>query len=272
MDKRVSDIIVKWYVELGFSGRYDREFYPALEEIYVSPDTAIETYDESSTDGKRNFLSLLYMCQALSERYTERGIPDEILYATLKDIRIWTDLWSEIKGELYLGQVFWLKYHLTMKLFRIGRLQFCHSAPGKAYLEYGISESDGTLDVHIPADGKLDIDECLCSFAMAKKFYAKYYPEKQYTYFNCHSWLLDETLKKYLPPDSNIIRFGDMFERISSDEAYNLFRYLFRWDIKNVELLAKAVTTSSFSARIKDAALNGEKFYETLGIILKENV
>ena len=87
-----------------------------------------------------------------------------------------------------------------------------------------------------------------------------------------HKTHMSETLKKYLPPESNIIRFGDLFERISSEEAYNLFRYLFRWDIKNVELLAKAVPTTSFTARIKEAALNGEKFYETLGIILKENV
>ena len=266
------ETIIKWYKRIGFSEKYDSEFYAALDEIYIPADTSIDTYDEKSVEGKKNFLSLLYMCDTLEKGYAEKGIPDEILDATLRDIRIWTDLWSNIKGELFLGQVFWLKYHLTMKLFRIGRLQFCYTMTGKEYPEYGIKKTDGTLDVHIPADGRLAIDECLRSFAMAKEFYAKYYPEKQYTYFNCHSWLLDETLKKYLPPESNIIRFGDMFEKISSEEAYNLFRYLFRWDIKNVELLSKAVPTSSFTARIKEAALNGEKFYETLGIILKENV
>ena len=269
---KTQEIIVKWYKKIGFSEKYDTEFYAALDGIYISEDTSIETYDEKSVDGKKNFLSLLYMCEALSNGYAEKGIPDEILDATLKDIRIWTDLWSDIKGELFLGQVFWLKYHLTMKLFRIGRLQFCHTMAEKEYPEYGIKKTDGTLDVHIPADGKLDIDECRRSFAMAKEFYEKYYPEKQYTYFNCHSWLLDRTLKKYLSPESNITRFGDMFERISDDVADDLFRYIFRWDIKNRELLAEHTPTSRFGVIIKEAAMNGEEFHSTLGIIRKENV
>lgn len=264
---KTRDTIVGWYKRIGFSEKYDAEFYEALDGIEIPDDTSIDTYDEKSVDGKKNFLSLLYMCEALSERYAERGIPDEILDATVKDIRIWTDLWSEIKGELFLGQVFWLKYHLTMKLFRIGRLQFCHTMAEKEYPEYGIKNTDGTLDVHIPADGRLDPDECRRSFSAAIEFYEKYFPEAQYTYFNCHSWLLDETLKKYLPPESNIIKFGDMFERISSEEAYDLFRYIFRWNIKNRELLADFEPTSRFGAVIKDAAMKGEKFYNTLGII-----
>ena len=268
----VREIIIKWYKRIGFSERYDMEFYRALDEIEIPVDTSIDTYDEKSVEGKKNFLSLLYMCEALSEGYAEKGIPDEILYETIKDIRIWTDLWSEIKGELFLGQVFWLKYHLTMKLFRIGRLQFCHTMAGKAYPEHGIAETDGTLDVHIPADGRMDIDECLRSFAMAKEFYAKYYPEKQYTYFNCHSWLLDRTLKKYLPPDSNIIRFGDLFERISDDVTDDLFRYIFRWDVKNRELLAAHTPATRFGGVIKDAAMKGEEFHSTLGIIMRDKV
>ena len=271
-DKRVSSIIEKWYKRIGFPEKYDAEFYSALQEVYVSPDTDIETYDDKSVDGKRNFLSLLYMCQALSEKYAKKRIPDAVLDATLKDIRIWTELWSEIKGELFLGQVFWLKYHLTMKLFRIGRLQFCHTMAGKAYPEHGISEHDGTLDVHIPADGRLDIEECGRSFEAARKFYAEYFPEKQYTYFNCHSWLLDETLKKYLPKESNIIRFGDMFERISSDVSDDLFRYIFRWDVKSRELLTSHTPTTRFGSIIKEAAMKGEEFHSTLGIIKKEKI
>lgn len=271
-NEKTRGVIVSWYKRIGFSEKYDAEFYRALDEIEIPEDTSIETYDETSVEGKKNFLSLLYMCEALAAGYAERGIPESILDETVKDIRIWTDIWSEIKGELFLGQVFWLKYHLTMKLFRIGRLQFCHTVAGKAYPEHGISEEDGTLDVHIPADGKMGYEDCLSSFAAAKEFYAVYYPEKQYTYFNCHSWLLDETLKKYLPADSNIIRFGDLFEKISSEEAYDLFRYIYRWDIKNKELLAGHTPTTRFGRVIKDAAMSGERFYDTLGIIKKENV
>ena len=266
-DKRTADVIEKWYKRIGFPEKYDGEFYKALSKIYVPPETSIETYDLKCEDGKKNLLSFLYMCEALSERYAEAGIPDEILDGTVRDIRLWTDSWSEVKGELYLGELPWLEYHMKMKLFRIGRLQFCHTMAKRAYPKLGISEDDGTLDVHIPADGRLDIDECRRSFAAAREFYAEYFPVAGYTYFNCHSWLLDPTLKKYLGPDSNIIRFGDMFERVRDDESLALLRYIFRWDVRGTDMLKDIEPTSGFSAKIKEAAIGGEVFHETMGII-----
>lgn len=263
----VSKVIEKWYKRIGFPERYDGEFYRALGEISIDPETSIETYDLKCEDGRKNLLSFLYMCESLSKKYAEKGIGDEILLATVRDILLWTDAWSEVKGEMYLGELPWLEYHMKMKLFRIGRLQFCHTVAGKAYPEQGITEADGTLDVHIPADGRLDICECRRSLDMACEFYRKYFPEAQYTYFNCHSWLLDPTLKKYLPEESNIVRFGEMFDRIRNDESTALLRYIFRWDVRSREMLEGITPTSGFSARIKEAALGGETFYETLGII-----
>ena len=265
----VSAVIEKWYKRIGFPERYDDEFYQALGEISIDPETSIETYDLKCEDGRKNLLSFLYMCETLSKKYAEKGIDDGILLATVRDILLWTNAWSEVKGEMYLGELPWLEYHMKMKLFRIGRLQFCHTMAGKAYPELGITEADGTLDVHIPADGRLDICECRRSLDMAREFYRKYFPEAHYTYFNCHSWLLDPTLKKYLPEESNIIGFGEMFDRIRNDESLALLRYIFRWDVRSREMLEGITPTSGFSARIKEAALGGETFYETLGIIKK---
>ena len=61
-----------------------------------SKDEGIENFsamldDLSSTDGKRNLLSMLFMCESLAEKYRERGIGEAVLLATLSDLVIWTN-------------------------------------------------------------------------------------------------------------------------------------------------------------------------------------
>ena len=61
-------IIEKWYKTLSFPTEYDTEFYKALDEIEISPDTKIDTYDIDCPDGKKNLLACLYMCEAEAEK------------------------------------------------------------------------------------------------------------------------------------------------------------------------------------------------------------
>jgi hypothetical protein len=122
--------------------------------------------------------------------------------------------------------------------------------------------------VHIPEGERLSPEECDNSFKLARAFFEKYFPEFEYTVFTCHSWLLDDTLKNYLPGTSNIIRFGDRFDKVEDDESLALIRYIFRWDT-TPEGIKHAVTYSAFSERIKKAVMSGEKFHETVGVIKK---
>lgn len=255
-------IIRKWYERIGFPSKYDKAFHTALEEIEVSPTATLEDYDKASDDGVKNFLHYLYFCEETERRYVQRGIPEEILLDTLSDLVIWTDIWSEIKGGLYLGELPWLSLHLSARLFKLGRLQFAFPAPDSP-------EEKGTVQVHIPAVGKLSEELCLASLEKARAFFATYFPEYEYDRFTCHSWLLDETLKKYLPPESNILHFGDLFTRTESEDADSLLRYIFRWDTTRATL-ADLPATSSFASRVKKAVLEeGETFHLTLGYILK---
>ncbi|MBE6655253.1 MAG: hypothetical protein E7609_00075 [Ruminococcaceae bacterium] len=261
MDTTAS-VIQKWYEKIGFPKKYDEAFYAALAKIEVSPDATLEAYDKTSEDGIKNLLHYLYFCEETARRCSSRDIPEDILLDTLSDIVIWTDIWSEIKGELYLGEIAWLANHLSGRLFKLGRLQFAIPDPS-------LLEERGTVQVHIPAVGKLDISACLASIDEAKSFFARYFPEYEYDRFTCDSWLLDETLKKYLPPESNIVRFGDLFTRVKSEDADSLLQYIFRWDTKR-ETLPSFPATSSLAARIKKAILEeGETFHLTLGYILK---
>jgi len=262
-------IIKKWYEALEFPKEYDGEFYEALESIEVPEGITLDDYRSASTDGKRNLLTFLYFCEEVEKRGEERGIPREILTDTLKDLVIWTENYTGLKGELYLGQLSWLKIHMRSEMFRLGRLQFRMTGSWRDIPEAGIKEGDPVLEMHIPRGSKLDAAECERSLSMAKEFFARYFPEFQYNCFICNSWLLDDSLKKYLSETSNIIRFGDMFTKTYHAESNGLIGSIFPMGTTE-ENLADAPCSSSFARRIKDAVLSGEKFHVTLGFIPKD--
>lgn len=263
-----AQIIEKWYLRLGFDKCYDAEFYAALQEIEIPEDLRVEDYDINSQEGKKNLLAFLYFCERTSEEYKKRGISEEILIDTLLDIVRWCDTWSKLKGELFLGELDWLSIHLQLKLFKLGRLQFCMQKFRHTVEAYGIQKGDDSIGVHIPSDGPLDTEACKQSIEAARKFFPRYFPEYHYDYIFCESWLLDDTLKQLLKPDSNIVAFGDLFEKVHKYQADSLLGYVFEWGTKR-EQLPECEPKSSFAKRVKEWILSGNNFYETLGIIKK---
>ena len=267
-DVQTEAIIRKWYERLRFPQVFRREFEDALGRITVPETTCIDTYDLSCTDGERNLLSFLYMCQAVEEKYRELGIGEDILLDTLQDIVRWTERWSEVKGHLCLYELEWLARHMRVRLFKVGRLQF-YMAPAKEDIPAcGISRGDNVVELHIHRGGKLTPQAVDDSLSRGKTFLQTYFPQYRYQYFTCHSWLLDETLRKYLPENSNILRFGDRFQRIYAVDSDILLRFLFRWDTCP-DTLAGAVCETAFQHKIKTAVLQGEQFHAVLGVLAK---
>lgn len=261
------NIIKKWYERLNFRKEYDAEFYKALEDVSIPDGLTVDTLDIKREPSCENLLYVLYLCDEVERAYIKMDIPTEILLDTLSDIPVWTDTWTGIKGHLALGQLDWLSHHMKLNLFKLGRLQFYRHAKAQDTLpEMGVTKGDAVLDIHIPAVGKLDIDECKKSLEASQTFFRKYYPELDFKCFTCHSWLLDATLKKYLPESSNIVRFGDMFERTSADDDFALVRYMFEWDT-TVENLPDRTPKTGSAKKIKEAILAGEQFHVTRGYI-----
>ena len=261
------NIIKKWYKKLGFPDLYDEEFETSLSETEIADDISIDTYDLKSRDGKKNLLSFLYLCEEVEKKYSEKGLPEEVLIDTLRDIVTWCITWSNVKGELYLGELLWLKRHLSMTIFKLGRLQYAFGNSEMDIPKYGISKGDPIIEVHIPEGDRFTVDSCNASFALAREFFKKHFPEYEYKAFTCHSWLLDDTLKKYLPEESGIIRFGNMFDKIREDESWALLRYLFLWDTTPLNLKYR-YPASSLAAKVQKAYIGGEKFHETFGVII----
>lgn len=261
-------IIEKWYKILGFPPQFDKEFYTALNAIPISDAVTLDNFAKDGGDGKRNLLSYLYMCENTANEARKLGIPEGIIFDTLSDAVTWCMTWLEVKGELYLDELGWLSHHLRGKLFQLGRLQFCMGRSEWDIDKYGIKKGDNVLEIHIPKGESLTTAACEDSISRAKEFFAKYFPNFEYTVFTCHSWLLDDTLKELLPESSGIIRFGNMFDKISEDESMALLRYIFTWDT-TVQNVANKSPRSSFAKAVQKETANGRRFHSTLGVIAK---
>jgi len=74
-----------------------------------------------------------------------------------------------------------------------------------------LAQGDPILDIHIPGSGRMTVGACAESIAMAAEFFPKYFPNKPFKGYACHSWFLDIQYEKLLPVTSNILCFQHEF-------------------------------------------------------------
>ena len=153
-----------------------------------------------------------------------------------------------------------------MKIFRLGRLQFAFEECEYDAPQLGLRKGDPVIGVHIPADGAMTPEACDESFALAREFFAKYYPDYAYRGFTSHTWLLDPELKKLLNENTNIIRFQERFVNIENDDSDAILRYVFKWNTTGRNL-KYAPVLSKFAESVKRAYMDGVQFHETYGFI-----
>ncbi len=134
--------------------------------------------------------------------HAARGIPDDVSWATLRDLGRHLAIHRPAHGRGGFDEHWWLTLHFRGSLYELGRLQFDRMA--------------SELGVHIPDSGPLDPAACDASFAAARAFFPRHFPEERYAVARCRSWLLDPQLAEYLDADSNIVRFQRRF-RIDDD-------------------------------------------------------
>ena len=143
--------------------------------------------------------------------YQEKAISDKVFDDTFYDITIWCEECFRKNGFYGLEEAKWIANSINMKLFRLGRLQFEPVVLEEDLIGENVKLVKGTsvLNVHIPAGEKMDYAACLKSFEMAKEFFGDFYVA-----YMCDSWLLSPVLKDFLPENSNIVKFQNLFEII----------------------------------------------------------
>nr|WP_237499965.1 acyltransferase domain-containing protein [Streptomyces sp. SID8379] len=148
-------------------------------------------------------------------RHRERGIPDDVSRRTLVDLGRNLAVHRRRFGTTGLLVPWWPTRHFRGELYQLGRLQFERRRLGERMgaAVAGAGPGDPCLSVHIPDFlGPLTPRACDESIARAREFFARHYPEEPVRVAVCHSWLLDRQLKRYLPAESNIVRFQERFD------------------------------------------------------------
>lgn len=153
-------------------------------------------------------------------KYRERGISDDIFFATMSDI----PRNCEKRDKYFDGYgmdisiLYWFRLFLDLILFRLGNLEFhYYDFDGKDIPKFGIKTGDKLIGVHIPTGVDLSPEKCSEAYALAREFFAKYFDHKKCT-FICLSWLLHSWLSEVLPETSSIVQFQKSYDIYFEEE------------------------------------------------------
>jgi hypothetical protein len=191
--------------------RDDPEAWWLLERLYeqlIEPNGSAVAppwpSPEPSGDALTRYFHLyafLAAVPAIRRLHASRGIPSDVLWDTLSDVGLQVAHYQSRNGRPGFDGAFWMWHHFRGHVYRLGRLQYDLR-----------SEHDATaLGLHIPAHGRLTREGCDDSLERARLFFPRHFPERRYPIAICASWLLDEQLAEYLPPETNIVQFQRRF-------------------------------------------------------------
>lgn len=200
-------------------------------------------------------LACMLRCMEESRRlYEEKGIPEEIFTETMKCFGRFVREHKVSYGVYGFDRDFWVSRQLSLKLFRIGEL------------EYEMTEADGTpvISMHIPSDAVLTPEKWKKSYDLSGDFLRKFYPEWAELSYVCNSWLLSPALPELLGEESNILKFQRAFDITSWDKESEEF---LEWVFKRRDLpLEKLPENTSLQRSMKACLLSGGKVGEAFGI------
>ena len=266
--ENVTDLARKWYAKIPFPACYDSEFEALLANQQNLECMPFASYDleRNKNEHAKNLVMFLYFCQELSQRYQAAGISEAILMATIEDFVISVERNYILEGSMGIVNANVLANHLSMRLFRLGRLQFCMTGAVMDIPDKGIRKGDPVIDVHVPVGSPLTDKECQEAFLIAEQFFATHFPEYHYAYYTCFSWLLDEGLQQFLKADSNILQFQKLFEPVYHWKNDSILNFVFRYGLHDREELKACPAKTDFAKKVREYALSGGTFYNVLGV------
>lgn len=142
--------------------------------------------------------------------HAERGVPEDVSWATFADVGEKLRINRAIFGESGLDVSFWFTMHFRGAIYRLGRLQFD--------MHHSAALGGPVLGAHIPeTGGPMTPEACEDSLERAREFFPRCFPNFGATKVTCLSWLLDPRLGEVLPAESNIVRFGRRFHLLPAD-------------------------------------------------------
>lgn len=241
---------------------YLSELEEYLEKL-MDEKTATKSYEELKTvlGEDKDHLKMLY-CQLecarrVFDRYQEKHIPQIIYKETMKCFTRFIEECKRKNGRMFFDRGWWTYRQLSMKIFRIGELEY-------EFKEY---EGEKVIGIHVPSDADLSKEAVDNSLKEAGMFFRTYYGSYPYKKYTCNSWLLSPALKPLLPENSNILSFQKRFEVIREEkEDREYIEWLFQVpsNIDNEGLPAK----TSLQKKVKELLLHGGTVGCAYGILV----
>jgi hypothetical protein len=175
--------------------------------------------------------------------HAERGIPDELSWEILAALGVQMANHRALYGTGGLHTQDWMTVHFRGLIYALGRLYFERL---RIWFDVagGPRKGDWALGVHIP-EGRLTPESCDASFAQARSFFPRHFPEEPYRYATCVSWVLDPQLAEYLSPDTNIVRFARRFTLLPAGEGNDnatIVEFVFRRKLSELDSLPQQTT------------------------------
>lgn len=218
-----------------------------------------------------NMLFYIFLTLPLKKEYENQGLT-ELFDDTVLDLKWKLFECFNLYGVWGTFDPVWFIRAFTLKLFGFGRLQFEIAKCPVSYSENGINinEGDMALSTHIPSSGPLLISDCEESFKRADEFFRKKYKQKSCLFF-CYSWLLYPQNPNYLPPESNVLKFMDMFKIVKSiDDPQNedLWRIFYKKSYNDIDELP---LNTSMQRSVAEWLKNGNSLGYGIGLIIFKN-
>ncbi|WP_281356957.1 acyltransferase domain-containing protein [Fodinicola acaciae] len=243
---------------LRFPPRHGTELWDQLEKAYHSlveamgttgplPDWPVLPERHGALARYGYVWVFLAATDVAREYHAARGISDEVSWASLGILADQMRNRRAVYGEGGLHTQNWVTHHFRGAVYPLGRLHFERRpiwfdagpppAPGRG---------DDALGLHIP-EGRLTPASCDESIRTAQAFFQRHYPDHDYRYATCVSWVLDPQLTEYLAYDTNILAFQRRFtliplENPDQDDNKTIVEFVFRRPLDELDRLPRDTT------------------------------
>ena len=182
-------------------GIFDRPKDPfAVPDDFDDLDPAL--LDKEWGVGILPLLALVATAEDVAGFHAGRGIAPEVSQRSLSDLGQQAWVHRRTFDNFGLHTYPWMRICWSGALYWLGRLQF-------NLTQY---RGEWVVSTHIPEAGPLTPEACAESFTAARTFFAEHFPDYPTTRFHCGSWLLDPQLTEVLAPESNMVRFQQLWE------------------------------------------------------------
>ncbi len=196
--------------------------YPLLcaaRDSYVGPDAYDSSYMdrvEALTGIHRYTLDmvlLLFCAGPMHLLYEQRGLPEDIYWASLKDLTYKLTECKTVHNIWGTWDLPWFRGFYLGQRFSIGRLQYEYNSFDAEVYKGILKSGDPAIFCHIPSCGPLLREDVLESLRLAREFFKKDFPDGPIP-FVCRSWLLNPAHYEVFPEGSNLRQFYELWDII----------------------------------------------------------